>query len=679
MVSSYGLFGQNSCSQQNVNNWTAVKSLEIGAVAVDPLGTDSRAGEFVAKRFGVKNWVPLSDRKEVMCGHVDHFKWFNLGSEHDWNIYMTPSSDSIGTTGMDSCTANSASFCGTFEDAKKYGNPESPWSCGNGSHNCFEAEATPPESFYENPWFSKQKQTSSLVGRNVCAYGPLVLESVHGLRPEVHPLEMLWWKESDSSNHWIMIQIQDRSDRFSRKDNFWRVGSVEPPDWVPWSRLPKTSEFRIPIEIPLSADGSAAIPPIEYRILLDPKYSTNVKLSEQPTTTIHDFVYKGNTLIRVNEAQQASFAGVVFDFCEDPGIRRLVGYIKIRTTLGSDEGDDKPSVALVHFIGKDGPSNPSLLSQMSSTPSAASLTSSQTVKVFAGKGGQRVRSVGKSSDNADGVSVSYERSSKNSTVAFDLLSKFAGLGTEESARLQSSDLVAPMTFKTADLSSEASRGLRVKVSSVPSTARATGNQKPKPQSGNHKSIQPEVWDFVALDCGAHNDVKTGCPNPKKMPKPHLRYSIFDDFCTKNIWAVCVFQDSSATNLTHSSVNFPRALEDHLIKVIATAKECDTSKKECENEEVELWNQGFRLKDTSPAGVEKYLAERASDANLPTSVIALRHAEPDSPLFSETNPQYRESQMLHLFLTHIGEDGILEPDDFMNIIAAVKRLGGFPNP
>jgi hypothetical protein len=421
------------------------------------------------------------------------------------------------------------------------------------------------------------------------------------------------------------------------------------------------------MELPLAADGSLLLPPIDYDVTLDPRYSANVKPSETQASTTHRFVYNNATAMEVTEKQGVSFASVVFDACRDNSTPRLIGFVKIRTTLGLDQRQDDRSFAVFHFVREGGSgtsSSPELPKKKSTLPPSGNLTHTQVTKVLATGATQGLlENVDTTPDRGDVVDVSYTKEKEVRSGAVKLFSQFAGLDPEESDRLSKSVIFTPVTFTAARMSSSLSTQVR---------------PKPRVKAGDHnavdhKNARPfEGWEFRALDCGDHDKMKLGCANAKPLTL-RIQYSAFDTFCIQNIFAVCVYRDPSAPNLAHTSVHFPQALEDHLIRVVASGKDCDNRNKECEKEELEFWNQGFRLKDTSPEGVETFLVERAADFGLPPSVVEIPHADPDSPLLTETDSRYREAQTLRLYVTHVAEDGVLDPDQFSYVLAAIKRL------
>src|SRR5271165_1166076 len=197
------------CSRQEVDDWNFVQREMEGARAIDI--DNSLIGPYVAKRFLLfDNWHPLLETKQVSCGKLRHFKVYNfLFGEHDWNLYLEP----VGA------------FQNAFQDALTYTSDKNQvWNCDipdnprssndHSAPNCFEAEVTPLEEFRsDNPWFHPDNSNTLGIDKKVCAMGPWVEEDVHGGRPELHPVEAIWWKDK-TAPLWTFIEVQDSSHRF---------------------------------------------------------------------------------------------------------------------------------------------------------------------------------------------------------------------------------------------------------------------------------------------------------------------------------------------------------------------------------------------------------------------------------------------------------------------------------
>jgi hypothetical protein len=211
--------------------WQFVRGRQLGVHAVDPVGHK------IGPNIGIReawaqgmNWYPIDRFKQTLIGTVERYEFYNpagSGDEADWNIYIRPTND----------------FQFIIDDALPNANPADVHRAPNGEP-LIEAEITPDENFYTNPFFDDQGN-SSLIGDTIGVYGPWVQDEGHGLRPEIHPSELLWWRAVNQgrATYHLMV-IQDDSNRFDRRSNF--TGRIVRP----WSAYPRSAEFWIAVSVP---------------------------------------------------------------------------------------------------------------------------------------------------------------------------------------------------------------------------------------------------------------------------------------------------------------------------------------------------------------------------------------------------------------------------------------------
>ena len=151
------------CEAIEVRQWNHVRDFSQGVAGRDLLG--ERIGSYPAKRRLVgRNWYPLDVYKQTLCGELHHFNFYNpwsSGDEADWNNFFIPASPysyliqdaeplrPSGPLAGDAGKRNDA-----WHDCLVPGQPS--------LNNCLEAELTPDEHFYENPWFRASTQRSPL-------------------------------------------------------------------------------------------------------------------------------------------------------------------------------------------------------------------------------------------------------------------------------------------------------------------------------------------------------------------------------------------------------------------------------------------------------------------------------------------------------------------------------------
>lgn len=351
------------CGSQQLLSWQLTRDAALGVAGRDPVAikgnTSDYLGEYAAFKdpkyvFG-KNWYPVDGLKHTLCGklhHYDFYDGFFSGGEADWNHFIIPNQG----------------FGYLIDDVRPLmKNPlgTTGWHfCSPGQFNCMEAEITPDQSFYGNRWFPKPvikvtfqgrravvntvvKDDSPLEGRPLCTYGPWVYEEVHGNRPEIHPSELLWWRESRTDGgsgpeDWLLMLVQDDSNRFDRSGDF--SGSNRPREWRPWSQFPRTGEFKIGFEVNLPE------PPHTYTILeLEKRHIVTGTLNTPEAREArrdaddgkqHALEYQGRVALKVNELQaEDDNIGVRFeDICRDDANSRLQGYITITSMVGRGDG-----------------------------------------------------------------------------------------------------------------------------------------------------------------------------------------------------------------------------------------------------------------------------------------------------------------------------------------------------
>jgi len=245
-------------------------------------------------------------------------------------------------------------------------------------------EVTPTEEMWNNPWFkivsvkkpgpfgttlSSESLESSFNGKRLCTYGPFIREENHGNKSEIHPAEMYWWREdlSPSKKRYMLMQIQDDSERFSKWGHFSKVNSDADGDgvwqrnpeytdwWRPWAAPPMVGQFRIAFESDLDLpDGQLPVYTIVER---DPK----LPLAHFPSQNMsphtddsgpgrdHAITYtvtnkvgvplRKITALTVRErVRYPEKLGIrIQEICRDPVTNRIRGFISITSAVGRDD------------------------------------------------------------------------------------------------------------------------------------------------------------------------------------------------------------------------------------------------------------------------------------------------------------------------------------------------------
>lgn len=306
------------CNAAQDAEWSYVQNVTLGASARDPVGHN--IGKRPARKFILyNNWYPLDVVKQTVCGTLSRYGFYNgLGKEADWNLFLIPSEQ----------------FGPLFEAARAHAHTGAPQDCpkNSGLDNCLEAEITPDSGFLENSYFPPQKEPTpqpKQVGNPICAYGPWVGEKLHGFRPEIHPSEVVWWREvvGPGTEHFFLL-VQDASGRFDDEDDYGRESE---PGGTPWAKAPRTPVLRVAFELP-AADPE--------RVLYAHLVGGNI-LDRTPSPPAENpLVVAGRPVLKVVERRPSGADALAVSFdgvCQDQGATRLRGYIQISTKLGAND------------------------------------------------------------------------------------------------------------------------------------------------------------------------------------------------------------------------------------------------------------------------------------------------------------------------------------------------------
>lgn len=299
------------------------------------------------------SWIPIDGYRATFGGVVKSYEVYagNPG-EYDWNIIVRPGAsfapmfDRASSLAESRVTAAAGWWGWNIVQRPKWHN------CGGCENCCVECEVTPPGSFRDSIWFPAKGsgRASTLVGRNVRFYGPWVLDTYHGSRPEIHPAEVIWFQRFEGDNRQIYVVIvQDASDRFDDNSDYIfdidQDGVAESfPRWRPWVVFPQMEEIKVPFQYD-RRNGKYTV------ITVDHVRGSNVRTSQYPELADSDDGTNHRlkvtrlplgltgirlpTIVEVNETRSASTrVGVQFsDMClSDEDV--IMGYVRVLTAVG---------------------------------------------------------------------------------------------------------------------------------------------------------------------------------------------------------------------------------------------------------------------------------------------------------------------------------------------------------
>jgi hypothetical protein len=240
----------------------------------------------LAQRLRFGGWWPVDGFRHVLVGQLDHYAFFNprsSGDEAHFNIFIQPDpafrrlmdevkdlmtdetehylelarrvnqgtshpSDVPFPVGDPPPVVATGYPLTELHRCRRVTQPKDP-KPGEGVF-CIECEVTPDQKYYDNVWFPTHVDSSPLVGRTMGVYGPWVRDYAHGGRPEIHPCEVIWWRNGsldDPSRQphvlWRIIVLQDDSNRFDSRSDYEGSGRL-------WLAAPRRAHLTMSLQAP---------------------------------------------------------------------------------------------------------------------------------------------------------------------------------------------------------------------------------------------------------------------------------------------------------------------------------------------------------------------------------------------------------------------------------------------
>lgn len=306
---------------------------------------DFSNNNFVGTRCQAEDWQPVTGYKYNMAGTLHHFNWETGGwfDDDDWNLYVVPDPP----------------FHYLIKDviaAKDNGGDIH--SCDGLA--CMEAETSPDKEFWHNGWFFLPTSSahpidkegngySWLEGRKMGFFGPWIMDSNHEYRPEIHPVEMMWFKDHFPSGtggspvpfdvFWLFF-IQDNTGRFDDEDNF-ECDGFTPSGWRPWAHSPLAGQFNIAFEVdPRSEAVSFFISEVARRFVVTG--TDAAALEDADDGVSHALEVNGKVVVRVQEEQPLdNDLGVTFTNLCLGSDGKLRGFVTIKSKIGGNDDSDE--------------------------------------------------------------------------------------------------------------------------------------------------------------------------------------------------------------------------------------------------------------------------------------------------------------------------------------------------
>lgn len=335
-----------TCQPSLVNAITFANASTQGIEVHDPTRTADYIGMCNAESsFYVDKWRPVDGTEQTACGRFDRFSRYDEGGDFDWNIHIVPN----------------AAHRFIIETALGHAPSATYGNCSSGP--CFEAELAPDHTYVDNAWF-RQDGTSPLVGREICVFGPWIKDCGHDCKPEIHPSQVIWWKDrwGASDLFWLLV-LQDNTGRFDDRDNFDCNGN-EPVGFRGWSDSPVGALFKIPFDLdPNGGTHKFFIGESNDRFVVT-KNSASARQDTEPG--VQQLVYNGRTLLQVTESlsNDDNVGTRMVQVCRNPANNHVLGYVALTTRIGGNDDRDEEGVHALYVTRTPPPTAPVVVSSV---------------------------------------------------------------------------------------------------------------------------------------------------------------------------------------------------------------------------------------------------------------------------------------------------------------------------
>jgi len=343
-------------------NWrvTVDNLLEVSA-------TDFTNGDFVGTQCeGEDNWVkewqflyfnswrPVDGFKHNMSGVLHEFNWSIPGDE-DWNLLVVPNPP----------------FSFLISDVEALHHESADWHKECGDLSCLEVEISPDKQFWTNPWFFQPGVNSadtagngfsSLEGGQMGFYGLWVMDANHDFKSEIHPVDMMWFKDHfESFDVFWLLFLQDNTARFDDQDNFdcgGIFGDNIPAGFRPWTQSPRSGQFNIAFEVdPKTEVVNFSIEELRSRFVVTAQDASASQDADDGT--LHGLQYNGKVVVRVREDQSHDEdLGVTFTNLSLTPDGKLRGFVSIRSKIGGDDDKDEEGFHILYVIRSQNSDSP---------------------------------------------------------------------------------------------------------------------------------------------------------------------------------------------------------------------------------------------------------------------------------------------------------------------------------
>jgi hypothetical protein len=332
------------CTADNISLHTETNSKYQGIRGYNPFAPStykligkhkfSGSGWAISNGMFGENWYPIREEKQMLTGKFHEFGVSNYGDESDWNIHLLPE------PGFEDFLADAI----PYQRDNWYASGD--WRTTPDGKFLIEAEITPDENRYGNPWFNNREKNSPLLNKKLTVYGPFVREEAHGNHPEIHPSEQIWWNEAEGVQ--MILLVIDDSNRFKRRADTIRLNQFVGGDYTArrvttFAYQPWTQENRQEAEMSIAFEVNPTQNSLHFGLqALDDHQFFNAGYADVADGNKYTINYKGNPILTVQESSPLDqFVGVSFkDVCFNRSKGTVQGYIVLKTAIGNGDGKE---------------------------------------------------------------------------------------------------------------------------------------------------------------------------------------------------------------------------------------------------------------------------------------------------------------------------------------------------
>lgn len=183
------------------------------------------------------------------------------------------------------------------------------------------------------------------VNENICVYGAWVTDEEHcnnGCSPEIHPTQQIWQvtEQSSTIRNYDLFFIKDKSGRYESLTDYGCEDDVMKKRI--WLEEPLTSSFYIAFQMNIGGAHS-------YNYYLTKDFDESLVPTTCSPGRLHQLVYLNKVLLTFDTNNLDNY-DISFRNVRVTADNKIIGYIKITTSIGEGEDITKSGCAFIHVL-----------------------------------------------------------------------------------------------------------------------------------------------------------------------------------------------------------------------------------------------------------------------------------------------------------------------------------------